>query len=156
MRLRAVYPIIVCLLVLPTIAAAQVSARSSATNLRASQVVTTYFGILNAGMKSGDFSALATVYAPDATLTRSTPKGVTTVIHGLPAITGFYQTLPTLAPGYQWTTTSMRSLAPDIVLAYERAGTPSMAVASRCAHVIVVHGGKIVSYDWIAFFPGKK
>jgi hypothetical protein len=156
MRLRVVYPIIVCLLLLPTIAAAHVSARPSAANSGASLVVTTYFSILNASMRSGDFSGLASVFAPDATLTRSTPKGVTTVLHGLGAITRFYQTLPSLAPGYQWTTDSMRLLAPTIVLAYEHAGSPPLKVASRCVHMLVIQGGKIASYDWVAFYPGTK
>lgn len=119
-------------------------------------VVTTYFQILNAGMRSGDFSALASVYAPDATLTQSNPKGVTTVVHGLAAITRFYQGVRTRVPGYQWTTESMRSLASDVVLAYEHAGSPPLRVASRCVHVFVVQNGKITSYDWTAYYPGQQ
>src|SRR5947199_1737769 len=67
-------------------------------------VATTYFQVFNAGMRSGDFSALASVYAPDATLTQSNTKGVTTVVHGLADITRFYQGLETKLVGYQWTT----------------------------------------------------
>jgi ketosteroid isomerase-like protein len=119
-------------------------------------VVTMYFQILNAGMRSGDFSALASVYAPDASLTQSNPKGVTTVVHGLASITRFYQGVRTRVPGYQWTTESMRSLAPDVVLAYEHAGSPPLRVASRCVHVFVVQNGKITSYDWIAYYPGQQ
>ncbi len=31
-----------------------------------------------------------------------------------------------------------------------------MILPSRCAHVFVVEKGKIVSYDWVVFFAGKK
>jgi ketosteroid isomerase-like protein len=122
----------------------------------ASEVAEHYFRILNAGMQSHNFSALDSVFASDATLTRSTLDGKTTVYHGLADIISFYDTLPTKAPGYQWTTDSMRSLSPTVVLAYEHAGTSSMALPSRCAHVFVVQNGKIVSYEWVVFFPGKK
>jgi len=121
----------------------------------ATTVVTTYFQILNAGMRSGDFSTMASVFAPDATLTQSNPKGVTTVVHGLAAIIRFYQGVRTRVPGYQWTTESMRSLAPDVVLAYEHAGSPPLRVASRCVHVFVILNGKITSYDWTAYYPGQ-
>jgi ketosteroid isomerase-like protein len=107
-------------------------------------------------MLSHNFSALDAVFASDATLTRSTLDGKTTVYHGLADIISFYDTLPTKAPGYQWTTDSTRSLSSTVVLAYEHAGTSSMALPSRCAHVFVVQNGKIVSYEWVVFFPGKK
>jgi hypothetical protein len=50
----------------------------------------------------------------------------------------------------------MRTLSPTVVLNDEHAGTSSMAIPSRCAHVFVVEKGKMVSYDWVVFFPGKK
>src|SRR5947199_2029407 len=55
---------------------AQLSATTPEPDART--VVTTYLQLFNAGMRSGDFSAMASVYAPDATLTQSNPKGVTT------------------------------------------------------------------------------
>jgi hypothetical protein len=82
--------------------------------------------------------------------------GKTTVYHGLAAIISFYDTLPAKVPGYQWTTDSLRTLSEKVVLAYEHAGTPSMTLPSRCAHVFVVEDGKIVSYDWVVFFAGLK
>src|SRR5947209_8253633 len=57
----------------------------------ATTVVKTYLRIFNAGMKSGDFSELDSVYKSDATLTQSSPKGVTTVVHGLANLIAFYQ-----------------------------------------------------------------
>jgi hypothetical protein len=106
-------------------------------------------------MRSGDFSALASVYAPDATLTQSSTKGVTTVVHGLADITSFYQGLKTRLAGYQWTTESMRSEAPNVVLAYEHAGSPPLRIASCCIHMFVIQNGKIISYDWAGYYAGQ-
>ncbi len=136
-------------------AQAQAQPRQVASDLSATAVATHYFKILNAGMKSGNFSGMASVFASDATLTQPSPKGVTTVVHGLPAITHFYQTLATKLPGYQWTTESQRSLADNVVLAYEHAGSPPLHVPSRCVHVFDVQHGKIVRYDWATYFAGQ-
>jgi len=129
--------------------------KTTSTEPSATTVVTTYLQLFNAGMRSGDFSTMASVYAPDATLTQSNPKGVTTVIHGLAAITNFYQGLRAKLPGYQWTVENMRSLAPDVVLVYQHAGSPPLRVAGRCVHVFVVQNGKITSYDWATYYPGQ-
>jgi ketosteroid isomerase-like protein len=164
MRLRHLSPlaiiVVIALVLLSACASAQAQTQTSTQApshlLSASEVVEHYFSILNAGIKSGNFSALNSVFASDATLTRSTLDGKTTVYHGLAEITGFYDTLPTKVPGFQWTTDSLRSPSTTVVLAYEHAGTPSMALPSRCAHVFVVQNGKIVSYDWVVFFAGQK
>ena len=164
MRLRHLSPlaiiVVIALVLLSACASAQAATQTSTQApshvLSASEVVEHYFSVLNAGMKSGNFSALNSVFASDATLTRSALDGKTTVYHGLAAITSFYDTLPTKVPGFQWTTDSQHSPSPTVVLAYEHAGTPSMALPSRCAHVFVVEEGKIVNYDWVVFFAGKK
>ena len=119
-------------------------------------VVLTYFKIFNAGMKSGDFSAMSSVYAPDATLTQSNPKGVTTVVHGIDAIMRFYEGLWATYPGYQWTQESMRSLDSNVVISYEHAGSPPLRVASRCLHVFVVQNGKIMSLEYTTFYAGQQ
>lgn len=134
---------------------AQQQTTTSSPEPDARTVVTTYLQLFNAGMKSGDFSAMASVYAPEATLTQSSPKGVTTVLHGLAAITSFYQSLRAKFPGYQWTVESMRSLAPNVVLVYQHAGSPPLRVAGRCVHVFVVQDGKITRYDWATYYPGQ-
>jgi hypothetical protein len=118
-------------------------------------VVLTYFKIFNAGMRSGDFSALASVYSPEATLTRNSTNGVTTVIHGINAIVHFYEDLWAKYPGYQWTQESMRSLGANVVLSYEHAGSPPLRVASRCLHLFVVQNGKIMSLEWTTFYAGQ-
>ena len=152
--------VVIAIVLLSACASAQAKTQTSTQApshlLSASEVVEHYFSILNAGMKSGNFSTLNSVFASDATLTRSSLDGKTTVYYGLADITGFYDTLPTKVPGFQWTTDSLRSPSTTVVLAYEHAGTPSMALPSRCAHVFVVQNGKIVSYDWVVFFSGKK
>ena len=83
-------------------------------------MVLTYFKIFNAGMRSGDFSALASVYSPDASLTRSSTNGKTTVVHGIDAIIRFYEDLWAKYHSYQWTQESMRSLDSNVVLSYEQ------------------------------------
>ena len=88
-------------------------------------------------------------------LTQSNPKEVTTVLHGLAAITTFYQGLRTKFPGYQWTVENMRSLSPNVVLIYQHAGSPPLHVAGRCIHVFVVADGKITSYEWATYYPGQ-
>jgi hypothetical protein len=118
-------------------------------------VVHTYFGILNAGMQTGDFSALATVYASNATLTQNSPAGVTNVYHGLAEITGFYQAAYAKFKGFQWTQDAMRRLSGTVVLSYEHAGSPPQAVPGRCSHLFVVKGNKIQSLDWTTFYGGK-
>ncbi len=128
---------------------------TTAPQANANTVVTMYLQLFNAGMKSGNFSAMSSVYASDATLTQSSPKGVTTVLHGLTAITTFYQGLRTKFPGYQWTVESMRNLAPNVVLVYQHAGSPPLSVAGRCIYVFVVKGAKITSYEWATYYPGQ-
>ena len=120
-------------------------------------VVTRYFGILNAGMRSanGDFSTLAAVYSKNAVLTQSNPAGVTQVSRGLAAIVAWYHGTWTKIPGYQWTQESMRNLVGSVVLSYEHAGSPPLSVPGRCAHLFLVKDGLIRSLDWVTFYGGK-
>lgn len=156
MRFRYRYALAVAPVLLVSLTTAATSAQSRLQQPSPQQVARQYFAALNAGMKSSDFSALATVYAPDATLTWSNPLGVTTVVHGRAALTRFYQGVRAKFPGLQWATTSWHSVAPTVVIFYERAGTPGMAAPGRCAHTIVVQNGKITSIDWVTYYPGKQ
>jgi hypothetical protein len=120
-------------------------------------VVERYFQILNAGMISGDFSALAEVYAPDATLTQSTPKGVTTVYRGLDAITAWYQVFQARLPGMQFTEDAAhprRNLVPHVVLTYELATPVGFTHPGHCMHVFVIQAGHIATLDWATFYGG--
>jgi hypothetical protein len=156
MRLRYLHVLIIAaVLLVATTAAAHVSASRTAARAVAPQVVTSFSSIFNDGMKSGDFSAMASVFAPGATFTRSTPQGVTKAYHGLKAIIGAFTAIQKTFAGYQWTIDSMRPLDQWVVLAYEHAGSPPQSVPGRCMHVFVIVDGKIRSYDWTTFYPGK-
>ena len=133
---------------------ALVSARPRAQPRTPEGVVDDYFAALNAGMRSGDFAAVGALYAADATLTQSNPQGVTKVFRGREAILGFYRSLRTQLPGFQWSTERLGQLAPGVVLAYERAGSPAMAVPGRCFHVFQVHGGLLQSVHWVTYYAG--
>lgn len=152
----------ICLALLPSMVNAYTSraeASSQSANIsgdkRDEQVVNMYFKILNNGMRTGDFSALSTVYAPDATLRQSTPKGVTSVIVGLPAIIKWYEGFRARFPGMQFTRTGMRSLAPHVFLSYEAAGFPTWVQPGRCMHVFTLERGWIYTLDWATYFGGQ-
>jgi SnoaL-like domain len=120
-------------------------------------VVEHYFQILNAGMISGDFSALADVYWPDATLTQSTPKGVTTVYSGIDAIIAWYAAFAAAHPGMQFiqdTAHPRRNLAPHVVLTYEYAAPVGFTHPGHCMHVFAIQGGYIATLDWTTFYGG--
>ena len=157
------YLVSVCIaaaLLLPTITpttiiGASASGHHTKQYRNALSTAQTYFQVLNTGMASGDFSGLSTVFAPDATLTKSGTDGKTAVYQGLSQITTFYQGLFAKLKGWQWTTDELRPLNNHDVLAYEHAGSPPLTVASRCIHVFVIKKGMIQTYDWAAFYPGQ-
>jgi hypothetical protein len=132
------------------------SARSRTTSDSAASLVTTYISTINADMKSGSFSNLATVYASNATLSISTVKGVTKHINGLSSITRLYQAIQPYLHTLTWTLKGMQTLSPTVVLCYIDVGNGQLTAAARSAHVIVIQNGKVVSHDWIDFYPGKK
>jgi hypothetical protein len=51
------------------------AARNPSGDSGTEALVARYYQIVNASLHTGDVSALAAVFAPDATLTRSTPLG---------------------------------------------------------------------------------
>jgi len=127
------------------------SAGAATRQPAAMQVVTIYQQALTAGMESGDLSAVAALYAPGATLTFSTPSGMSTVFHGRPAIRGFYRHLHQIVPGFHWAQDSTRLLSPTVVLSYEHPVTPGGQSAGQCAHLFVIRGGQIESLDWVVY-----
>jgi hypothetical protein len=131
-------------------------AATEATPSRAENVVTRYFGILNAGMASADadFSALTGVYAETAVLTQSSPAGATNVYEGLDAVIGFYVAAWQNSHGITWTQEHERNLANTVVLSYEHAGRPAQTKPGRCAHLFTVHRGLISTLDWVTYYPG--
>jgi len=102
-------------------------------------------------LTSGDVSAVASLYTPDATVTFSSPDGVTKVFHGRVAIARFYGHLRQMLPGFHWAQDTMRTLSPTVVLSYEHPVTPGGAVAGQCAHLFVTQGDRIASLDWVVY-----
>jgi hypothetical protein len=126
-------------------------------------VVQTYFQIFNAGLQSGDFSALASVYAPDATLIQSNSKNVVAIKHGVSDIIAWYTMtfgIGTPAHGSQFTPDlrypAMQSLAPHVVLTYEYALPLGFAQAGYCMHVFTLQYGWIESVHWVTYFGPVK
>ena len=138
------------------LAPAEAYASDEPAGSRVEDVVTRYFGILNAGMAStnADFSALASVYANKAVLTQSSPAGVTHVYEGLDAVTGFYVAAWQNFHGITWTQDHIRNLASTVVLSYEHAGRPGQTKPGLCAHLFKVRRGRISSFDWVTYYPG--
>jgi hypothetical protein len=118
----------------------------------AQALVKSYFAIANTGLRTGDFSALATVYAPSVTLVVSNPKGVTTVLQGMDKITAWYKAWGAANVGGQMTSVRTTSPVPNMVIDYERGDKPGHPNFAGCAHIFTVQSGKIVTDDWIVYF----
>jgi hypothetical protein len=118
-------------------------------------VITSYVQALNDGIQTGDFSALVSIYAPDAVLTASTPAGVTTTATGSAQIAAFFQKFRAAHPGLVFAVDSLRIIAPHDVLTYEHASPPGWVAPGRCMHLYVLKAGHIASLDWATFFGGK-
>jgi hypothetical protein len=126
-------------------------------------IVHTYFQILNAGLLSGAFSALATVYAPDATLIQTNSHNVVTIVHGADNIVAWYTKsfgVGTPAHGMQFTPDTrypaIQSLAPHVVLTYEFAVPNGFSQGGYCMHVFTIQGGWIYSVHWATYFGPVK
>src|SRR4051812_27586533 len=117
------------------------SAMPAQNHVSAQGTVRAYFEALNAGMQTGNFDAVGELYAEDATLTQSNPAGVTSVFQGREQILGFYRSFYAKFPGLQFRQDAMHSLANDVVLSYETAGTPTQSAPGRCMHVFRVRTG---------------
>jgi len=127
------------------------------------EVVQTYFQIFNAGLRSGDFSALASVYAPDATLIQANSKNVVAIKHGVSDIIDWYTTtfgIGTPGHGMQFIPDlrypPMQSLAPHVVLTYEYALPLGFSQAGYCMHVFTLQYGWIESVHWVTYFGPVK
>ncbi|HEX9067865.1 MAG TPA: nuclear transport factor 2 family protein [Ktedonobacterales bacterium] len=119
-------------------------------------VIASYIQALNAGIQSGDFTALVNIYAPDGVLTASTPKGTTTVATGSTELLAFFQGFRTAHPGLVFAVDSVRILQPHYVLTYEHASPPGWVAPGRCMHLYTIQHGKVQSLDWATFYGGKQ
>jgi hypothetical protein len=121
------------------------------------QVARSYFALLNAGMRTGDFSSLASVYAANARLTmyRSLPRDMSPEkidqAHGLAAITGIYREVYAAFSGYQWTRVQVNRISTTRVASYERVRSPQGSTGES-ETVFVIKGGKITHLDWTIDF----
>lgn len=146
-------------------AAAQPQAQVSPHH--AQDVVDKYLSILNSGMKSGscDFSALSTVYTPDATVIATggpfSPGGPfgsggafgEQQFHGITAVTGFYTKLCHIVSKNgvaQRTQDAGILLLPNVLNSYEHVSF-SDQLAGRCMHVFTISGDRISSLDWSVY-----
>lgn len=135
--------------------------------LHAQIVVNQYLALLNAGMKSGtcDFSALATIYTPDASLTATggpfSPGGPfgpggsfgEQQVQGIAALEGFYTQLCHIVSQQgvaQWTQDAGFLLSPMVLNSYEHVSF-SGQLAGRCMHVFTISGTRIASLDWFVY-----
>jgi hypothetical protein len=125
-------------------------------NLSPIGVAVEYVAALNAGMMSGDFSPLATLYARTAMVVSNSPSGRTGTYRGLGAITRFYRATWEAAPGFRWTEDSVRPLSGTVILMYEHSSGPGMRVPARRADLFVVRGSRIVSQDSTTYFAGGR
>ena len=143
-------------------AAAQPQAQVSPHH--AQDVVNKYLGILNDGMKGGscDFSALSTIYAPDATVIATggpfSPGGPFGTggsfgeqqFHGIGDVTAFYVKLCHIVSHNgvaQWTQDAGFLLSPNVLNSYEHVSF-SGQTAGRCMHVFTISGDHISSLNW--------
>jgi len=153
---RGAYLFVTCLLLLCSGMPGRVAAQPLLDQQGTSAVVATYYQILNAGLKSGDFSAMASVYAPDATLARSTPLGETITLHGLKAIIAYYHQTSLAMPAIQFVRDTWYQLSPTILLNYEHTVGGVLRVGARCSHLFVLENGRIKQLFWVAYFGGKR
>jgi hypothetical protein len=121
-----------------------------------------YFAVLNAGMRSGDFSSLASVYAANArvtmyryTLRRDISPLKTGEAHGLAAITALYGKFQSAFSGYQWTQIQVTRVSSTRVVSYERVQSPGGSIAES-ETVLVIKGGKIIRLAWTIDFGLQK
>ena len=118
-------------------------------------VIASYIQALNAGIQTGDFTALVNLYAPDGVLTASTPTGVTKVSTGTAEIEAYFQAFRTAHPGLVFAVDSVRIISPHVVLTYEHASPPGWSAPGRCMHLYILKQGQVQSLDWATFYPGK-
>ena len=129
-----------------------VSAMPAQRHKSAQRVVTEWLHTLNASMHTGDFTALGKLYAKDATFTLSNPDGSTSVYRGRDQIVDYFEGFQRDAPGLQFTQVSMSSLAREVVVSYETAG--SSPTPPRCFHVFQVRNGLVQDEHWVVYFGG--
>jgi hypothetical protein len=156
MRSRTVVSFIACaILVLSSALFGATSRRALAGEASATDLVVTYFGVVNSMLAGASANGLTSVYAPDAVLTFSTPLGSTKVIRGLPALESWYTAWTKAQAGSHFTRTSVSSPLAGMAISYEYTSSATRPLIGRCAHMFSVSHGKIVTDDWVVYFIAK-
>ena len=158
-RRHPVYPVsllIACLLLLLSSAATPARAQRATGRSSADLLLATYYNIVNAGMKSGNFSALDSVLTPDTKLITSSPVGKTEVYQGLRAVISWYHQSYLRIPGLYFKPFWVRDISPTILFTYDTAANPKHSVVGRCAHMFVIKNGKFSSHDYIVCYTGPQ
>jgi ketosteroid isomerase-like protein len=154
MRTRALSPVISCALLICGIMTPRLAAGTHAAPAHsdARSVVRTFMADLHTAFQTGDFSAVAALYAPKATLTWSFHTGKSGTLHGVANIVAFYK--GDVSPGKFLWLDSVTLLSPTVAYAYEHFGSAGQKSPSLCTHVYVVTGGKIATEEFVEFYPG--
>jgi hypothetical protein len=133
------------------------SSRSAANNVRPSRAVLllgSYFGKLNADMRTRNFSSLASVYAANATLTtyRALPRDTyleqTAQVHGLADIKRLYWEISRSFAGCRWIQVKVYAASNGRVVSHERVQGPAGSSTLWSDTIATVRSGKITKLEW--------
>jgi hypothetical protein len=156
MRYRTICSLVACaVLLLSSALFGATSRRALAGEASATELVATYFSVVNSMLAGASANGLTSVYAPDAVLTFSTPLGTTKVIRGLPALESWYTAWTKAQAGSHFTRTSISSPLPGMAISYEYTSSLNRPLIGRCAHTFSVSQGKIITDDWVVYFIAK-
>jgi hypothetical protein len=111
-------------------------------------MIRSYFATINAAVHSGDMSSLATVYAPNATVTVSGLDGVPHVYRGLAQIKHFWKQAAKVR-GLRYHEDRLLLLDTIHAAAYEHASATKESLFGRCAHLFVIVQDRIVTDSYI-------
>jgi hypothetical protein len=108
-----------------------------------------YFAMISSGWRTGNFSRLADVVAPHATLTRTDAHGHTAAYGGLTAIARYYLDARERGMLPEVGIVGIRYLSASVLIAYTEAGGAGSTIVSRSVQVLVVKNDMIVGCDWV-------
>ena len=146
---------IACMLLVLSSAVAPAHARRAGGQSSADLLLSTYYNIINVGMKSGNFSALASVLTPDTTLTVSNPLGKTEVYQGLKAAIAYYHESFLHVPGLYFKPVIVHDVSLTVLFTYDVAENTKHTVVGKCAHLFIIRNGRFSSHDYITYYTGQ-
>jgi hypothetical protein len=153
-RIIFLVSIVLCVVCSSQVPTAAAQPRLSQQNGEA--LVALYYQVFNAGLRNGDFSAMASVYAPDGILSQSDPQGENSTFQGLKAIIAFYHRVYLNIPGTQFKRDKLYDLSPTILLNYEHGMGTGLRLPPRCSHLFVIRNGRLHQVFWVVYFNGAR